>query len=168
LRNEVNKLYQEEARLRTELLLLPLVGPKLVKLTQSGVSEQDIINIAAVFEKYVAGKDRQSFISELESYGSLKSAIQEFSKQSERMKIEVTSLQTKIQDAQLIKGSLTILESKNKSMEVDRDILNTPEDEFADIHEMQENAVLVPLVKAARNLCKKICLTSYGHWIINL
>ena len=78
------------------------------------------------------------------------------------MKIEVTSLQTKIQDAQLIKGSLTILESKNKSMEVDRDILNTPEDEFADIHEMQENAVLVPLVKAARNLCKTICLTSYG------
>ena len=149
---------QEEARLRTELLLLPLVGPKLVKLTQSGVSEQDIINIVAVFEKYVAGKDRQSFISEPESYGS----IEEFSKQSERMKIEVTSLQTKIQDAQLIKGSLTILESKNKSMEVDRDILNTPEDEFADIHEMQENAVLVPLVKAARNLCKTICLTSYG------
>ena len=42
---------QEEARLTgTELLLLPGVGPKLVKLTQSGVSEQDIINIVAVFE----------------------------------------------------------------------------------------------------------------------
>jgi hypothetical protein len=71
LRNEVNKLYQEEARLRTGLLTLPLVGPKLVKLTQNGVTEQDIINIAAIFEKYVAIKDRQSFISELESYGSL-------------------------------------------------------------------------------------------------
>ena len=62
----------------------------------------------------------------------------------------MTSLQTQIQDNQLIKGSLTILESKNKSMEVDRDILNTPENEFADIREMQENAILVPLVKAAR------------------
>ena len=62
----------------------------------------------------------------------------------------MTSLQTQIQDNQLIKGSLTILESKNKSMEVDRDILNTPENEFADIREMQENVILVPLVKMAR------------------
>ena len=37
---EVNRLTQERTRLRTELQLLPLVGPKLVKLTQSGVSEQ--------------------------------------------------------------------------------------------------------------------------------
>ncbi len=46
-RNEVNNLNQEQTRLRTELLLSPLVGPKLVKLTQSGVTEQDIINIAS-------------------------------------------------------------------------------------------------------------------------
>jgi hypothetical protein len=100
MRNEVNNLYKEEVRVRAELLLLPLVGPKLVKLTQSGVSEQDIINIAAVLEKYVAAKDRQSFISELESYESLKSAIQELSKQFDRMKIQVTSLRTKNQDNQ--------------------------------------------------------------------
>jgi hypothetical protein len=47
-----------------------------VKPTQSGVSEQDIIDIVTVFEKYVAGKDRRSFISDLEVYGSFKSAIQ--------------------------------------------------------------------------------------------
>lgn len=76
LREEVNKLNQELTGLRTELQLLPLVGPKLVKLIQSGVSEQDIINIAAAFEKYVAGIDRQSFASELEVYGGLKSLIQ--------------------------------------------------------------------------------------------
>jgi hypothetical protein len=46
--------------------LLPVVGPKLVKLTQGGVTDQDIINIAALFEMYIAGKDRQSFVSELE------------------------------------------------------------------------------------------------------
>jgi hypothetical protein len=36
--------------------LLPMmIGPKLVKLTQIGINEQDIVNIAALFEKYVAG-----------------------------------------------------------------------------------------------------------------
>jgi hypothetical protein len=129
LRSEVNNLYKDEARLRTELLLLPLVGPKLVKLTQSGVSEQDIIDIAAVFEKYIAGKDRQSFISDLEVYGSLKSAVQELSKQSERMKIEVTSLQTKNQDNQLIKGSLTILSHIQKYFifKNAKDMINAPD-----------------------------------------
>jgi hypothetical protein len=63
LRNEVNKLNQEQATLRSELLLSPLVGPKLVKLTQNGISEQDIINIAAVFEKYVTDKDNHLFLN---------------------------------------------------------------------------------------------------------
>lgn len=89
---EVNKLNQEQARLRGELLLSPLIGPKLVKLTQSGVTEQDIINIAAVFEKYIPDKDRRSFVSELEQYEGLKSAIRELSNQSERMRTEVSSL----------------------------------------------------------------------------
>ena len=98
LRNDVNKLNQEQARLRTELLLQPLVGPKLVKLTQRGVSEQDIINIAAVFEKYVAGIDRQSFVSELDKYGGLKSTIQKLSKESDELRKEVGSLQTQKRD----------------------------------------------------------------------
>ena len=51
LRNEVNNLNQEQARLRSELLSLPLVAPKLIKLTQSGVTEQDIIDIAAAIGK---------------------------------------------------------------------------------------------------------------------
>jgi hypothetical protein len=49
LRNEVNKLNQEEVIIRAGLLSLPLVGPKLMKLTQTGVTEQDIINVAAIF-----------------------------------------------------------------------------------------------------------------------
>jgi hypothetical protein len=76
---------------------LTLVGPNLVKLTQSGVTDQDIINIAAVFEMYIAGKDRQSFISDLQVYGSLKSGIQELSKQADKLKNEVTSLETQRQ-----------------------------------------------------------------------
>ncbi|HYA84074.1 MAG TPA: LLM class flavin-dependent oxidoreductase [Candidatus Bathyarchaeia archaeon] len=90
LRNEVNRLNQEQVILRAGLLSLPLVGPKLVKLTQNGVTEQDIINIAALLEKY-SGKDRESFVSELEHYVGLKSGMQELSKQSDEMKIEVES-----------------------------------------------------------------------------
>ncbi|HXX96275.1 MAG TPA: hypothetical protein VEL11_04055 [Candidatus Bathyarchaeia archaeon] len=108
LRNECNKLNQEQATLRMGLLSLPLVGPKLVILFQNGVTEPDIINIAAVFEKYVA-KDRQSFVSELENYGSLKSAIQELSKQSKKMKMELNLLQTQNQD--LNKDNQRILSS---------------------------------------------------------
>ena len=96
--SKIESLTSEVNRLRVELLSLPLVGPKLVKLTQSGVSDQDIINIAAVFEKYVAGKDRQSFVSELEAYGGLKSAIQELSKQADKMRTEVSLLQTQNRD----------------------------------------------------------------------
>ena len=69
-----------------------------MKLTQSGISEQAIINIAAVFEKYVAGKDSESFVSELEHYGGLKSAIQELSKQHEKIRMEVSLLQTQNRD----------------------------------------------------------------------
>ncbi len=98
LRDEVGKLNQEQTRLRAELLLLPLIGPKLVKLTQSGVSEQDIINIATIFEKYVAGIDRQSFASELQTYGGLKSAIQKLTKESDALRKEVGSLQTQKKD----------------------------------------------------------------------
>jgi uncharacterized coiled-coil DUF342 family protein len=65
-----------------------------VKLTQSGVSEQDIVNIAAVFEKYVAGIDRQSFVTELDKYGGLKSAIQKFTNESDSLRKEVGSLET--------------------------------------------------------------------------
>ncbi len=98
LRNDVNKLNQELTRLRTEVLSQPLIGPKLIYLTQRGVSEQDVIDIAAVFEKYVAGIDRQSFVSELDKYGSLKSTLQKLSKESDKLKKEVGSLQIQERD----------------------------------------------------------------------
>jgi hypothetical protein len=128
LRKEVNELYKKEARLRTELLLLPLVGPKLVKLTQSGVSEQDIINIAAVFEKYVNDNDRESFVSDLEVYGGLKSAIRELSKESEKLKNDVTSLETQRQYLskfnQIIRRTWRVMESRNISLEVEGQSIN--------------------------------------------
>jgi hypothetical protein len=92
--SKIESLRGEVDRLRTELLFLPSVGPKLLKLTQSGVSEQDIINVAAVFEKYAIAKDRESFVSDLEYYGGVKSAIQELSLQYDKMRMEVSLLET--------------------------------------------------------------------------
>jgi len=40
-------------------LLNPLIGPKLAKIILNGVSDQDIVNIAEIFEKYVTAADRQ-------------------------------------------------------------------------------------------------------------
>ena len=56
-------------RRRIELSTLQLVGPALAKLIQSGLREQDIINVTSIFETYFTGIDRQSFISELDKYG---------------------------------------------------------------------------------------------------
>ena len=98
LRNEVKNLNQVQDSLRATVLSIPIVGPKLMTLIQNGVTEPDIINIAAIFERYVARKDRESFVTELENYGSLKSAIQELSKQYEKMKMEVNLLQTQNRD----------------------------------------------------------------------
>jgi hypothetical protein len=115
-----------------ELYSLPEVASKLVKLSQSGISEQDIINIAAVFEKYVADKDRQSFVSDLEVHGSLKSSIQELSKQSEKLKNEATSLETQRRYLskynQIIRRTWKIMESRNTSLEVEGESINTLED----------------------------------------
>jgi hypothetical protein len=96
--SKVDSLRSEANRLRVELLSLPQVAPTLLKLTQNGVSEQTIINIAAVFEKYVTGKDRESFVSDLEAHGGLKSAIQELSKEADKIRTEVGSLQTQNSD----------------------------------------------------------------------
>jgi hypothetical protein len=117
LRNEVNRLNQEQVILRAGLLSLPLVGPKLVKLTQNGVTEQDIINIAALLEKY-SGKDRQSFVSELEHYVGLKSAMQELSKQSEEMKIEVNLVQEESVSHEIKKELIKPIENMENKLDV--------------------------------------------------
>jgi len=96
LRNEVNKLNHDQASSRAGFILLPLVGPKLVNLTQNGVTEQDIINIAGIFEKYVDGKDRESFDVEVQ-----------------KMKMEVNLLQTQNQD--LNKDNQSIMSSLTNS-----------------------------------------------------
>jgi hypothetical protein len=86
---KLEKMRKEHANLKAQNLLNPLIGPALSKLITRGLSEQDIINIAAAIEKYAAGgantssaagsstTDKQSqLISDLEKYGGLKSTIE--------------------------------------------------------------------------------------------
>jgi len=49
LQLEINKLSEQNNR-------LPLVGPLLVRLVQSGVNEQDIINVAYIFHTHTGTK----------------------------------------------------------------------------------------------------------------
>jgi hypothetical protein len=99
LRDEVNKLNQQQS-----------IGPALAKLVQSGVKEQDIINVAAIFESYsaasVSGGNRRSLIAELEKCGGLKSAIGELTQQAEKLTNEVSSLQAQKQ----------VLQTENQTM----------------------------------------------------
>ena len=72
--------------------MVQLVGPALAKLIQSGLREQDIINVASIFETYFTGIDRQSFISELDKYGGLKSAMQKLGEENKKLNDNIASL----------------------------------------------------------------------------
>jgi len=104
LQAEANKINQELTRSRIELSTVRLVGPALSKLIQSGLKEQDIINVASIFETYFIGIDRQSssssssLISELDKYGGLKSAIQKLTEERNQLDKAITSLKNEKQN----------------------------------------------------------------------
>jgi hypothetical protein len=91
LRLEVNRLSHELSGIRAGLLAQPLVGSALIRLIQSGVKEQDIINIANIFESHSETINPQLLIAELKEYGNIKSNIQ-------KLRNQVDSLQTQKQD----------------------------------------------------------------------
>jgi cell division protein FtsB len=85
LKAEVNMLTQEKKRLHEELLAQPLIRPILNRLFQIGANEQDIFNVAYIFQRHAEGGssstsssiDIQSLIAELQKYGSIKSTIEQ-------------------------------------------------------------------------------------------
>jgi hypothetical protein len=86
--------------LRLILLEQPLIGPMLIRLIQSGVKEQDIINMVHLFERNSTSGiiDMQLFIAELDKYASIKSAIQKLKQEEDKLGKDVVSLQTQKQD----------------------------------------------------------------------
>jgi cell division protein FtsB len=107
LRAEVNRLTQEEARLRTQLLILPLVSPSLIRLFQKGVSEQDIVDIAELVKNDgpasnnssgITIEEIRSLIAELRKYGSIKSTISQMSQKIDKLRNQVASLRAEKQN----------------------------------------------------------------------
>ena len=78
------------------MLAQPLVGPVIQRLFYNGVSEQDIIDLSKLFERYrrSGNIDKQSLISELEKYGSIKSAIEQLNQKIKESKNEIASLES--------------------------------------------------------------------------
>jgi hypothetical protein len=103
LQLEINKLSEQNSR-------LPLVGPLLARLVQSGVNEQDIINVAYIFNTHTDSKsdttDIQLLISDLHKYGPIKSVIQQLSQDRDNLRNQISSLKTQKQDLDRQKQSI--------------------------------------------------------------
>lgn len=110
LQDEVSNLVQQEARLRSQLLILPAVTQSLTRLLQRGVTEQDIVDIAELLRDNGSGgpnsisrtnesvgitiQEIQSLIGELRTYGSIKSTINQLSQKVEKLRNQVNHLRT--------------------------------------------------------------------------
>jgi hypothetical protein len=98
LRFELSKLRQDISRLRSELFSMPLVGPAIIGLIQSGLKEQDIIKLARIFERDRGSGgsiDMQLLITELERYAGIRIAIQKRTQELDNLNNRVASLQAR-------------------------------------------------------------------------
>ena len=93
LRSEIATVSNNLTFLRTALLAQPLVGPSLQRLFSNGVVEQDIVELANLFERshiYSGSSgsstniDRQS-LSASQKHGGIKSTIQELNQQVDEL-----------------------------------------------------------------------------------
>jgi hypothetical protein len=105
LRLEVNRLSHELSGIRAGLLAQPLIGSALIRLIQSGVKEQDIINITRIFETVSDGNssttDMQLLIAELNHYKTIKSIIQRLNQESVELKKQINSFNIQKQELQM-------------------------------------------------------------------
>ena len=103
LQLEINKLSEQNSK-------LPLVGPLLAILVQSGVNEQDIINVAYIFNTHTGSKgnttDIQLLISDLHKYPTINSVIQQLSQDKDNLTNQIASLKTQKQDLERQKQSI--------------------------------------------------------------
>jgi len=123
LRSEIATVSNNLTFLRTATLAQPLVGSSLQRLFSKGLSEQDIVELANIFERSHSdsnndigddkknsssstGIDKQS-LTGLQKYGGKKlTAIQELNQQADKLRNQIDELQTYKKD----------LEEQNQSM----------------------------------------------------
>ena len=107
LRSDAVYFNHELNSLRSTLRTQPLVGPALQRLSENGIKEQDIIELAIVFGIYSSSHsdsgrgggnnpiDKQTLISELAKYGSVKAMMQALDQRNDELKNDVASLEAK-------------------------------------------------------------------------
>jgi hypothetical protein len=104
LRSDFVNINDELAISRSKLLVQPFVGPALQTLFENGIKEQDIIELARIFEMYGGSRhgnnpiDKQTLITELAKYGSFKAMIQPLEQKYNELKNEVALLEAKKND----------------------------------------------------------------------
>ena len=123
LRSEIATVSNNLTFLRTATLAQPLVGPSLQRLFSKGLSEQDIVELANIFERSHSdssndidddknssssstGIDKQSLTGLQKSGGKKLTAIQELNQQVDKIRNQIDELQTYKKD----------LEEQNQSM----------------------------------------------------
>jgi hypothetical protein len=103
---EITRLTQEQDRIRVQSSLHPAVGQVLLRLVQNGVNEEEIMTIADLLRNdFSSSRDSktqtgQSLIDDVRQYGSIKSTNYYLGEQADKLKKEVSSLQTEQIDIQ--------------------------------------------------------------------
>jgi hypothetical protein len=111
--SKVQNLQLEFNKLSEQNIRLPLVGPLLARLVQSGVNEQDIINVAYIFNTHIGSKsntiDIQLLIADLHKYPTIKSVIPQLSQDRDNLTNQISSLKTLKQDLERQNHSIIAL-----------------------------------------------------------
>jgi predicted nucleic acid-binding Zn-ribbon protein len=111
LRSEIATVSTNLTFLRTATVVQPLVGPSLERLFSKGLSEQDIVELANIFERSHSdssndidddknssssstGIDKQSLTGLQKSGGKKLTAIQELNQQADKLRNQIDELQT--------------------------------------------------------------------------
>ena len=103
---EITRLTQEQDRIRVQSSLHPAVGQVLLRLVQNGLNEEEIIAIADLIKNDFSSRrdpstrTGQSLIDDVRQYGSIKSTNYYLGEQADKLKKEVSSLQTEQIDLQ--------------------------------------------------------------------
>jgi hypothetical protein len=92
-------------------LILPSIGPLLIRLSQSGVREQDIVDIAELLKndagisssstsskRGIGIEEIRLLIAELRTYGSIKSTMEQLSQKVDKLRNQVASLRIEKQN----------------------------------------------------------------------
>jgi phage shock protein A len=99
LRSDIVNINNELGISRSKLLVQPFIGPALQTLFANGIKEQDIIELANIFETYGGSGlsnnpiDKQTFITELAKYGSIKAMTQALEDKYNELKNKVGPLE---------------------------------------------------------------------------